>query len=58
MEKQGLIEKIAKEAAEETVQALNQFSLFTRTTPHHILDLRCEFDVPRFIDLSTATTLD
>jgi hypothetical protein len=37
--------------SEGTVEALNQFSLHTRFTPTDSLDLRCEFDVPRFADL-------
>lgn len=36
---------------ERTVDALNQFSAYTRHTPTQKLDLRCEFDLPRFKDL-------
>jgi len=35
-----------------TVEALNQFSKYTRYTPTEQLDLRCEFDLPRFKNLS------
>ena len=35
-----------------TVEALNQFSKYTRYTPTDQLDLRCEFDLPRFKDLT------
>ena len=31
-----------------TIDALNQFSPYTKHTPSNQLDLRCEFDVPRF----------
>jgi hypothetical protein len=37
--------------SERTVEALNQFSAYTRHTPTNRLDLRCEFDLPRFKDL-------
>lgn len=31
---------------------MNQFSFHTKKTPTANLDLRCEFDVPRFVDLT------
>jgi hypothetical protein len=39
--------------SEASIEAFNQFSLHTRKTPTDLLDLRCEFDVPRFLDLKT-----
>lgn len=35
-----------------TLEALNQFSKYTRYTITDQLDLRCEFDLPRFRDLT------
>lgn len=44
--------------SEETEQALNQFSLHTKLTPASLLDLRCEYDVPRFCDLTSGIQND
>ena len=38
-----------------TIEALNQFSFHTRTTPTDTLDLRCEYAVPRFLDLNSLS---
>ena len=35
-----------------TIEAFNQFSQYTKHTPSDKLDLRCEFDLPRFKDLT------
>ena len=42
---------LTKLYTEKTVDALNQFSAYTRYTPSNQLDLRCEFDLPRFQNL-------
>jgi hypothetical protein len=42
--------------SEASIEAFNQFSFHTRKTPTDVLDLRCEFDVPRFLDLTTIRT--
>ena len=44
--------------SEETVQALNQFSEYSKQTPVLFLDLRCEYDVPRYCDLKQLCPLD
>ena len=31
---------------------------FSHSTPSDIFDLRCEYEVPRFIDLSSPDTFD
>ena len=41
-----------------TIEALNQFSEFTRHTPTDWLDLRCEFDVARFKKLTNEKQID
>ena len=38
--------------SDQTTEALNQFSKYTKDTPTNMLDLRCEFDLPRFVDLT------
>ena len=37
--------------SDATVFALDQFSVYSKTTPMMLLDLRCEYDLPRYIDL-------
>lgn len=43
---------LRKDYSSRTIEALNQFSKFTRYTPTEKLDLRCEFDLPRFKNLT------
>ena len=43
---------IRSEYSFRTVEALNQFSKFTKYTPTDSLDLRVEFDLPRFKNLT------
>ena len=40
-----------------TIEALNQFSKYTRYTPTDALDLRCEFDLPRFKNIKDKRPL-
>jgi hypothetical protein len=35
----------------ETFDALAKFSPYTPSVPPHLLDLRCEYDVPRYVDI-------
>ena len=40
----------------ETIEALNQFSPYTIHTLTDVLDLRCEYDIPRYFDLTQIRT--
>lgn len=40
----------------ETIEALNQFSPYTVDTLTDVLDLRCEYDIPRYFDLTQIRT--
>ena len=50
--KQTLPSDLRSDYSARTVDALNQFSKYTRYVPTNALDLRCEFDLPRFKNLT------
>ena len=48
---------LRSEYSARTIEALNQFSKYTRHTATDALDLRCEFDLPRFKNLTDTKPL-
>ena len=48
---------LRSEYTNRTVEALNQFSQYTKNTVTDSLDLRCEFDLPRFKNLKSFKPL-
>ena len=48
---------LRSEYTARTIEALNQFSQYTKSTVTDQLDLRCEFDLPRFKDLTSKKPL-